>query len=56
MRPYLDACRFAHCTHIHEPGCAVRRAVEEGVIHPQRYQSYVKIRTEDLRDTGRAGR
>jgi ribosome biogenesis GTPase len=56
MRPYLGACRFARCTHLHEPGCAVRRAVEEGLIDPRRYQSYVKIRTEDLKGTGRAGR
>jgi len=56
MRPYLDACRFAHCTHLHEPGCAVRRALEEGLIDPNRYRSYVRIRTEDLKDTARTYR
>ncbi|HWE62760.1 MAG TPA: ribosome small subunit-dependent GTPase A [Chloroflexota bacterium] len=53
MRPYLGACRFARCTHLHEPGCAVRRAVEEGAIDPARYQSYVKMRTVDLKETDR---
>jgi ribosome biogenesis GTPase / thiamine phosphate phosphatase len=50
MRPYLDACRFAHCTHLHEPGCAVRRALEQGLIDPERYRTYVKIRTEELKE------
>lgn len=53
MRPYLDACRFSRCTHLHEPGCAVRRALEEGLIDPGRYGIYVKIRTEELGDTAR---
>jgi ribosome biogenesis GTPase len=53
MRPYLDACRFARCTHLREPGCAVRRALEEGLIDSARYATYVKIRTEEL-GTGRA--
>jgi ribosome biogenesis GTPase len=55
MRPYLDACRFARCTHLHEPGCAVRRALEEGLIGPERYRTYVRIRTEELKDAGRPG-
>jgi ribosome biogenesis GTPase len=48
MRPYLDACRFARCTHVHEPGCAVRRALEQGLIDAERYHTYVKIRTEEI--------
>lgn len=56
MRPYLGACRFGRCTHLHEPGCAVRRALEEGLIDADRYHSYVKIRTEDLKENGRSGR
>jgi ribosome biogenesis GTPase len=35
-----EACRFRECTHIHEPGCRVRSALEEGLIHPGRYESY----------------
>ncbi len=37
-------CQFSDCTHIHEPGCAVRAALEAGRIHPQRYESYVRLR------------
>lgn len=43
MLPYLRECRFTPCTHTHEPQCAVRQAVEEGKIHPARYESYLKM-------------
>jgi ribosome biogenesis GTPase len=36
-------CRFYNCTHLHEPGCAVVEAVEDGRIHPSRYMSYLSI-------------
>ena len=41
--PYLDACKFDDCTHDHEPGCAVKDAVDDGAIHPERYDSYLSI-------------
>ena len=45
--PYLDGqCRFARCSHRHEPGCAVREAVAAGAITPARYESYLKLRDE----------
>ncbi|HWT80402.1 MAG TPA: ribosome small subunit-dependent GTPase A, partial [Candidatus Methylomirabilis sp.] len=37
-------CQFSDCTHRSEPGCAVRQAVAEGKIHPERYQSYLRLR------------
>lgn len=40
-------CRFYNCTHTHEPGCAVRSAVEEGMVAWSRYESYLKILDED---------
>lgn len=40
-------CRFYNCTHIHEPGCAVREAVEQGEIACERYESYLKMLDED---------
>lgn len=43
MRALLNACRFHNCRHINEPGCAVLEAVEEGVIEPTRYDSYLSI-------------
>lgn len=41
-------CKFYNCTHTHEPGCAVRRAVEENRIAQSRYSSYLSI----LEDAG----
>jgi ribosome biogenesis GTPase len=38
------SCRFNDCTHTHEPGCAIQQAVEEGILPPRRYQSYLRIR------------
>jgi ribosome biogenesis GTPase len=40
-------CEFYNCTHTHEPGCAVMRAVEEGCISEERYVSYLKMLEED---------
>lgn len=40
-------CRYGDCTHTHEPGCAVRRAVEEHRISQSRYDSYLSILNED---------
>lgn len=46
MRPFLDDCYFASCTHTHEPDCAVRAAVAKGQISAERYQSYCKLRED----------
>ena len=43
MRSRLHDCRFANCTHRHEPGCAVKAAVEAGEISCGRYQNYLNI-------------
>lgn len=43
MRSRLQDCRFATCTHRHEPGCAVKEAVENGEISSERYQNYLNI-------------
>lgn len=36
-------CRFSNCTHTHEPGCAVRQAVEQHYIAASRYESYLSM-------------
>ena len=46
MCPYLGGCWFSPCTHLHEPGCAVRAAVASSAIAASRYDSYVKLYTE----------
>ena len=49
MLALLDQCRFSNCTHTHEPGCAVKEAVERGDIAPSRYRNYISIiENEDL--------
>ena len=40
-------CRFTPCTHTHEPGCAVKAAVDRGEIAPERYNSYLGMLEED---------
>jgi ribosome biogenesis GTPase / thiamine phosphate phosphatase len=40
FRAHLGACYYADCRHLNEPDCAVRAAVEDGAIHPDRYASY----------------
>lgn len=46
---YSKECRFANCSHMNEPGCAVKAAVEEGEIHPWRYANYLQI-AEEIED------
>lgn len=43
FRTYLGECRYGDCTHVHEPGCAVRAALAEGRINHDRYESYVAL-------------
>ncbi|NMC16410.1 MAG: ribosome small subunit-dependent GTPase A [Chloroflexi bacterium] len=44
IAPLVPECQFNDCTHSHEPGCAVRKAAEEGRIDPRRYDSYLRLR------------
>src|SRR5690606_6134217 len=50
MGQLAAACRFRSCTHLHEPDCAVRAAVESGEVARSRYESYAAI-YEDARET-----
>ncbi len=40
---HVPNCKFPDCSHRHEAGCAVKAAVEAGLIHSDRYESYVKL-------------
>ena len=51
LRALRDACRFADCAHLAEPGCAVRAALDLGETSRARYESYVKLRAE-IEDEG----
>jgi ribosome biogenesis GTPase len=48
LRDLVADCQFSDCTHLHEPGCAVIAAVEAGDIHPDRYESYRRMRFGEL--------
>ncbi|MEO6231824.1 MAG: ribosome small subunit-dependent GTPase A [Ferruginibacter sp.] len=43
MRALINECQFNNCMHINEPDCAVKDAVNDGSIHPDRYVSYLSI-------------
>ena len=47
MRKYLGQCKYNNCTHVNEPGCMVLHKLNEGYIHPYRYQSYLNILNEE---------
>jgi ribosome biogenesis GTPase len=44
LAPLVMDCQFSDCTHTHEPGCAVLAALKAGTIHPQRYDSFLRLR------------
>jgi len=46
LAPLIKSCKYATCTHDHEPGCAVKAAVERGAIRRERYQTYLKLLAE----------
>lgn len=46
FRKYEGTCRFQGCVHVHEPGCLVKEAVEEGKLSSQRYENYVSFYEE----------
>lgn len=43
FRPFLGRCRFRDCRHDREPGCALRKALEDNILNPSRMQSYQQI-------------
>jgi ribosome biogenesis GTPase len=44
-----SSCKFANCTHLNEPGCAVKAGLETGEIHPWRYANYLQL-VEEVED------
>jgi ribosome biogenesis GTPase len=47
FRDHLGGCAFNDCTHLHEPRCSLRAAVEAGEVSADRYDSYRRLATED---------
>ncbi|MNW34627.1 putative ribosome biogenesis GTPase RsgA [compost metagenome] len=49
---FAEGCKFRGCSHLHEPGCKVRQAVDEGAITSSRYEHYVQFH-EDMKEKKR---
>ncbi len=46
VEEYFGSCKFRDCTHQHEPGCAVRKAIERGELKEERWQNYLNLKKE----------
>jgi ribosome biogenesis GTPase len=46
IKELAASCRFADCHHSNEPGCAIRKAIDNGTLNPAHYQSYLKLKAE----------
>jgi ribosome biogenesis GTPase len=46
FRPFLGRCRFRDCQHDAEPGCAIKQALAEGIIHPRRLDHFRQFISE----------
>jgi ribosome biogenesis GTPase / thiamine phosphate phosphatase len=44
LRDLVAECQFSDCSHTHEPGCAVLKAVKSGVVRQERYDSYLRLK------------
>ncbi len=47
MRALLNQCRYHNCQHVHEPGCAVREAMDQGKLAVPRYESYLSMLADE---------
>jgi len=47
MRALMHECKYTNCTHLHEPGCAVKEAVKNGKLSKIRYEGYLRIMAVD---------
>lgn len=50
MRQLMHECQFNNCTHVHEPGCAVKTALSKGLISKSRYSNYLSILNDEYFD------
>jgi ribosome biogenesis GTPase len=50
FRQLMHECKYNNCLHLHEPGCAVKLALNEGRIHKQRYRNYLSLLNDENLD------
>ena len=46
IKALAGQCRFSDCSHSKEPGCAIRKAIDDGALNAAHYQSYLKLKAE----------
>ena len=46
VRQFYGACKFSNCNHTNEPGCAMRKAVSDGLLNEQRFNNYQRMLQE----------
>jgi len=46
VEKYIGKCKFSDCKHMAEPGCAIKRAIAEGDLSQERFESYRKLKNE----------
>ena len=51
IRDLSENCKFSNCTHVHEPGCAVLKAIESGELDNDKYENYMKLVKENEHNT-----
>lgn len=50
----ITQCKFSNCTHVSEPGCGVIKAISDGRLDEDRWNSYLKLVTENLYNSNEA--
>lgn len=54
VEEFTKSCRFSDCKHDSEPGCAVKKALEDGTLSMERYLSYKKLQKESAHAAAKA--
>ena len=55
FRPFGGQCRYRECRHLDEPECAIKKALNDGLIHPLRFRSYKQLLLQASEREGRGG-
>jgi len=50
LRELVADCQFSNCSHVNEPDCAVKKAVSNGEVHYERYESYLRMRFGEVEE------
>ena len=51
IKEYEGYCKFRDCKHMTEPGCAIKKALEDGIFTRERYELYLSLQKENTKNT-----